>query len=182
MTENSPKNQAFEAALKLYVKHQDGLKGSAMKCSMLALEHFINHGDVSLMIRFYEVMTDNLLRKTAFLVWCCDFAPVKVTSRRPLKMSKDKSETAKKPDLEGASKVLWWDHSPDPELEEYDASTVIKALHSVVSRYRKEEKFKAKEGTPSNVLSLADTAIDQLEKRLISSNVTSDTPDVMMVS
>lgn len=162
----------FDQALKRFQTNTKKSMEYAQLCAVLAMEHFEAHGDTVYLARFYEACPDNYVRKTAFATWACAWAPLKFTRNKSgASFTKDNSETAKPFNLDKAKEKPFWEFAPDPELQYFTTDDLVKALHNVVSRFSKEDRYKAVEGTPDNILSIADAMIDRIKTTTTSSNI-----------
>lgn len=126
---------SFENALKRFSLSTKAAMHFARVCAELALQHFNDHGDVSLCQRFLDAMPKNYNRRAAFERWLQKYSPITKVDGL---FAKDKSETAVKFNLEAAFKQPFWDDVPDPEAVVWDDSDVIRSLQSALKRFKRE--------------------------------------------
>lgn len=132
----------FEAVLRLFVNATNTSKKHALTLSIMAIETFAEHGDLSKAQKFLDAMPQNFLRKQAFIAWLVNFAPVKLEKG---KFTKDQKRGSMKIDLAAAKVKAFWDFEPEKPIVNYGFDDVRTQVLRLVKRYENSERYKAKE-------------------------------------
>lgn len=153
----------FDKALKGFVTATTNSKRYAQLCANIALDHFIKHGDLVHCQSFVDAIDKvgkNYVRKAAYLKWLVNFAPVVMTAG---KLTKDVSETAIKPNYEMASVTPFWEFAPDMEVVEFEAADIVRALQSVIKRFKNAERTKPHDDLAARILAQAEGAVNTVQ-------------------
>lgn len=157
--------QTLKAELAKFKRNIKGAKDSVAKASIMALEHFGEHGNTTPLQMVYDCLREhggNFCRPVAFLKWATAHAPVVVVNG---KLLKDKSDDAVKYNLAGAKAKPFWDFAPNREqFIPYDAKNVVIGLHKYVRRM-KNTRHKAENDEASETLLQVDRFCDTLAKQ-----------------
>jgi hypothetical protein len=127
----------FDDLLKKFVTATATSKKHALELSIMALEHFSQHGDTVLLQRFFDAMPQNYLRRGALVAWAVNFAPIKVEGQ---KFVKDQSRKTEAVDLEGAFKKPFWEFKPEEQIWNYSIDDIKTQVLRIVGRARNEAK------------------------------------------
>ena len=144
----------------------------ARALSNAAILQFEEHGDLSYAQEFHDAMPKNYARRAAFLKWMRDFSPFKSEAGH---FVKDKSETAKDFNTDGATTVDFWEHSPETELVLFGADNVVVALEKVVKAHTNTKKMRPISPSASEALEKVRNFITNLKEEL-QDNIRSNTP------
>jgi hypothetical protein len=82
--------------------------------------------------RFYDAMTKNYHRRSAFKFWVTMHSPITMEKD---KFAKDRNPKAIKMNLEGAFKKAFWDCKPDREDTWFVSTDVVDALQKTVKKF-----------------------------------------------
>ena len=137
----------FAQCLKLFSEATANSMKYAEICAMMALRHFADHGNLTYCQQFMDAMPKNYIRKTAFLKWLANFAPITMEKD---KLLKDTSENAVAFDLDGAEKTRFWEFAPDMEAIAFGPNDVINAIKAVIKKFENPKR-----STPENDLASA---------------------------
>ena len=148
------KVMTFDTRLATFVKSTKTSMAAALDCSIMAIEHFKAHGDLTYAQRFLDAMPKNYIRRAAFLKWLVAHAPITMESG---KLIKDKSETAIEFNIEGAKKQPFWEFAPEVDAVLVSFDDAMKKLHAALAFFKK-----AKVKTDATTLSI----VGDLEKML----------------
>lgn len=152
---NGPTLEAFNAAMKSYEFHQDGVMTSARVVTEMAGIHFCLHGDTSYMTRVLVSMRTkgkNFVRQAAYQKWLLDFFPVEIeTSNETVKITKNKlreaqmwpDAVAKEALLEKALSTPFWEHAPDKEIVRFGKIDLLLAIKKTVEKFGDDKKYLA---------------------------------------
>lgn len=147
----------FDTVLKAFVKTQGELVSLAREAANMAIVHFDEHGDVSYLQRLHDAFQQNFMRRQALVAWAADHMPLAFSQG---KFSKDKRDSAVVPNLAGALAIDFWEYKPEPTVEFYVGSDVIKALNRVLDGF----EGKRKEAADENAHKMVVAAKNQIEK------------------
>ena len=132
--------RSFDDALKAFSDSTKTMMEAAIECANLSIRQFAEHGDLSNAQRFVDAMPKNYNRKSAFLAWLVNFAPVKMEAG---KLKKDSVRAANfEIDLDAAEAVAFYDFKPQAEIVNFDVDDVEKALAAIVRKFSNPEKAK----------------------------------------
>lgn len=176
-TSNSLKNgvslEAFNAAMKLYEHHQDGIMTAARAVSEMTGIHFFLHGDTSYMVRLLVSMRTkgkNFVRQAAYQKWLLDFFPVEIeTSNDSVKITKSKlreaqmwpDAVAKQDLLDKALSTPFWEHAPDKEIVRFGKLDLLLAIKKTVEKFGDDKKYLASSPSAIEVQKKALSWIDE---------------------
>lgn len=141
----------FEEKLAKFIKVTTVSKQLALELSIMALEHFKEHGQVAQLQQFHDAMPENFHRRAALLLWLRDHSPITMEGG---KFFKDKTEDAIAFNLEGALAKPFWDYAPPKEQVQFGKDDVIVQLKRVVSRF----KSKRYDANDEDALAMVDKA------------------------
>jgi hypothetical protein len=164
----------FEQALQKFIGATKNSQEYALMCSTMALAHFAAHGDVAYIQRFHDAIPKNYGRQAAFVVWACDFAPIKM-DQKMFKKDHDRAVNGDNGailnvDLVGSTAKPYWEYVPERPITTYARTDVIAQLKRVTGRFRNTEKYKADSEADVTFLSAVDAKIGELEKLATAGN------------
>lgn len=128
------KKAEFDTALRTFVVAIKESMDAAKICSMLAITHYADTGNLNWCQKFLDAMPKNFTRRAAFLKWMAAHSPITFTDG---KFKKDKGDKAVEFDIEGAGKKSFWEFAPaleDIVLTDEDA---FKKLMQSVKYFRR---------------------------------------------
>ena len=127
----------FETALNGFIHTGTAHREYALECSIFAIQHFAEHGDVVYLNRFAEAMTQTkTMRRNALMKWACDFAPLKFEGGKFV--GDTKKGKPKDTDIEGALAKPFWEHAPEEMIQNYNGDDVVKMVNQLVKRLKGE--------------------------------------------
>lgn len=148
---------SFDVALKRFKSATQNSMKYALTCSIMSLEHFAEHGDLSKCQAFLDAMPANYVRKAAYLKWLTAHAPVTIEKGT---LKKDTSEKALKAvDLDGARSISFWEFAPDPELVVFQTGDVVQAVLGVIKRFENSERYKPGDETAARAVQTLKNAV-----------------------
>lgn len=139
----------FDLALKLFAKSTEASKRYALVCAHFAIQHFKDHGDLSLAQRFLdqlELSAQNYLRWRAFAAWLIKYTPAMYDTKTG-KLKKDQDRAQKEGDavwkMDEALATPFWTAIPDREaFTMFGDADVIAAFERMVKRFGNEKLMK----------------------------------------
>ena len=156
----SMSRQDWDKNLKGFKSSTQRSKNLALICSVAALEHFAEHGDVVYLQEMHDAMPANYLRRAALLQWAKDHSPL--TMGEDGKLAKDKSDKARPFDIAKAKEKAFWDYMPEREVVFFDESDIIVSLERAIKRFE-SKNMKPKSEAAKAELDKAKDAIKALK-------------------
>jgi hypothetical protein len=158
----------FDQALAKFIGATKNSQEYALMCSTMALAHFAAHGDVTYVQRFHDAIPKNYGRQAAFVIWACDFAPIKM-EQKLFKKDHDRAENGengaiKNVDMTGAAAKPYWDYVPEKPIMTYAKNDVIAQLKRVTGRFRNTDKYRPDSEADVAFLAAVDSKIGELER------------------
>ena len=159
-------DMTFPQALSEYKKSIKKTSELALACSIMALGHYAQHGDVTYIQQFFAATPKNYGRREAFKLWACDHAPL-MFDQGAFKKDHDRAENGENGailnvELEAAQAKPFWDYHPEKEAQVYAPSDVITQLKRVTGRYHNENRYKPEDDKAVAFLSKVDAKINEL--------------------
>jgi len=153
------KNDKFDKSLTDFKNATAKSMAAALICSQIALQHFHDHGDVSLCQRFHDAMPKNYTRRSAFIKWLASFSPIALKGGE---FAKDKSDTAVDWNLEAAFAKPFWEFAPEKEILDFTSADIISDLKRVVKKFKNEDRSKPADAEAVALLAQVETTIETL--------------------
>lgn len=142
--DNGPTGEDIALAITKWAKSLVQSKTQSQECIVMALEHTFKHSDavyLNKMLKVIETEGKDYVRKTPFLRWCKDYAPVKMVEGIIL-FDKEANVAALKAKLPEAKATLWWRTEPEQVVNPFNSVLLFKALVSTAKKFQNEEKYK----------------------------------------
>lgn len=131
----------FNEVLEQFILATTNAKRYAEQASVLALDHYREHGDVVYLQSFADALTkhgNNFVRKQAFLTWAVTFANVSWENN---KFTKDQDRKDMVIDMEAAKKLPFWDFVPERVAKDLSAADIIARLNATVKAFENTKSF-----------------------------------------
>lgn len=125
---------SFEKLLLVFKKTQAKSMEACLEAAKIALQHFHDHGNVSLLQRLHDAMDENFSRRAAFLKWAGENSPLAMENKLFLK---DKSANARPFNLEKAFAQPFWEYSPAPKITFFTAEGIVEQIENMLNKYQK---------------------------------------------
>lgn len=128
---------AFDKLLLIFKKTQARAMSACWDAAKIAMQHFHDHGNVSLLQRLHDAMDENFSRRAAFLKWAGENSPLAM--EKGLFM-KDKTANARPFNLEVAFAKEFWQYAPAPKITFFTAEGILDQIEGLLTRYEKAAK------------------------------------------
>jgi hypothetical protein len=139
MSDKTAANQkaplTFETALKRFVTATNSSMRYARICAEMALEHFAEHGNITMAQQLLDAMPQNYVRRAAYLKWLDAHAPITMEGG---KLRKDTAPNATEFNVELALSKPFWDFAPDPEQVHFGSDDIVVALKGKLRTFRND--------------------------------------------
>lgn len=125
----------FQTALKRFVAANRNAMKYAVACSQLALQHYYEHGDTAYIQQFWNAMTQNWNRRSAFATWIVTFSDAILEDNVWKKDKSDKHVVVTEEMKQKAMEKSFFDFVPEKAITTFKAEDIQEAIRKLVARF-----------------------------------------------